>query len=165
MLTINELQERANVIADRFEITRPTVIRLTEQSHKAFRLGYASYFQNVLAISYERPLEREWKTGKVLSVTARPDEELMETLYHEMAHFVAFKFGDFKHGRIWKKYSRMFGAYPRARVGDIAAEEAKNKRISDAKTIRARNRKAHPTHSDPYQHLDCHICMRELMGN
>lgn len=155
-LTINELQERANVIADRFEIHRPSVTRLTQQTTRAFRLGFASHTGNVLAVSYERPSE----TG----LTARPDAELLETLYHEMAHFVAFEYGDYKHGRIWKKFARQFGAYARAHVGDIAAEETKNKRISSDKSARARNRKAHPSHANPLEHRECHLCYREIFG-
>lgn len=144
------LQERANDITTAFNIPPVTVVLTPDQSAFTGRkpknghlLGQANYFR------------------RTVTIFIRDDfEAMLETLHHEVAHFLAFEHGDFKHGKYFRHYARRLGAFARARVGSIAQEKARNAKLSSDKARRAKNRKEHPSHAEYVN--TCHLCRKEI---
>lgn len=144
-----DFQARADAITNAANISPVRVTLVLDQSQfwshprKGHLLGQANY------------RERE-----VRILDGREFEAVLETLHHEMAHFLAFQHGDYKHGRYFKHYARKLGAFARARVGTVPQEKARSARLASAKSARAKNRKEHPSHTDWVD--DCHLCERDL---
>lgn len=100
--------------------------------------------------------QANYRARTVTILMGRDEEAMLETLHHELAHFLAFVHGDYKHGKHFRHYARRLGAFARARIGTVAQEKARNQKLSNDKSRRAANRKAHPSHT---QHVDgCHLC-------
>lgn len=149
-MELAQLQARADQVTDRFQIERVSV-EWKPEDDKTNHLGTAHLYAGRITI------RRIWRG------VPRTDEELEETVNHELAHFVAYRLtGDTKHGRGFKKYAKQLGAFGRARVGSIAFEQARDKKAKDAKSSRAKNRKEHAAGHEPTG--DCHLCRREVFG-
>ena len=75
------------------------------------RLGGARYIQK-----HEKGIKTITPKGIYLSsffFDAMEDKfDMVDTLYHEMAHILAFYDGDYGHGEIWKAYCILLGADP-----------------------------------------------------